>query len=88
MRTPWLCAYWPVRNVARDGQHCESETNELLKLTPWSPISRCVSGIDGQVGGGLVVGLDDHDVRARRGAGGAGRQHEQEREQQSGTPSP
>src|SRR3954447_16380204 len=37
--TPWLCAYWPVRNVARDGQQSEYETKLLSNVTPWSEIS-------------------------------------------------
>src|SRR5689334_3641954 len=37
--TPWLCAYWPVRNVERDGQQSEYETKLLSKVTPWSAIS-------------------------------------------------
>src|SRR6185369_13770266 len=43
--TPWLCAYWPVRNVARDGQHSDSETNECSNVVPAAPISARVRGI-------------------------------------------
>ena len=25
-RTPWLCMYWPLRIVARDGQQSGNET--------------------------------------------------------------
>ena len=38
-QTPWLCAYWPVRKVERDGQQSEYETKLLSKVTPWSAIS-------------------------------------------------
>ncbi len=43
--TPWLCAYWPVRNVARDGQQSEYETKLLSKVTPWSAISDFTFGM-------------------------------------------
>src|SRR5215210_8041104 len=33
--TRWLCAYWPVRNVEREGQHNEYETKLLSNVTPW-----------------------------------------------------
>jgi hypothetical protein len=44
-QTPWLCAYWPVRNVERDGQQSEYETKLLSKVTPWSAISVFTFGI-------------------------------------------
>jgi len=37
-----LCAYWPVRNVARDGQQSENETKLLSNVTPCSPSRRFV----------------------------------------------
>jgi hypothetical protein len=43
--TPWLCAYWPVRNVVRDGQQSEKLTKLLLKVVPWPPISELTLSI-------------------------------------------
>ena len=43
--TPWLCAYWPVRKVERDGQQSENETKLLSKVTPWSAISAFTFGM-------------------------------------------
>ena len=43
--TPWLCAYWPVRKVARDGQQSEYETKLLSNVTPWSAISDFTFGM-------------------------------------------
>ncbi len=39
--TPWLCAYWPVRNVARDGQQSGKLTKLFVNVTPRSAISDC-----------------------------------------------
>ena len=50
--TPWLWAYWPVRNVARDGQQSEKLTKLFANVTPWSPISEltlCITFIDSRV---------------------------------------
>ena len=38
--TPWLCAYWPVRKVARDGQQSENEAKLLSNDVPWATSSR------------------------------------------------
>ena len=50
--TPWLCAYWPVRKVDREGQQSEKLTKLFAKVTPWSPISEltfCITFIDSSV---------------------------------------
>ena len=50
--TPWLCAYWPVRKVARDGQQSEKLTKLFANVAPWSPISEltlCITFIDSTV---------------------------------------
>src|SRR5215210_5178114 len=33
---PVLCAYWPLRIEAREGQHREVVSKALEKLVPWS----------------------------------------------------
>ena len=35
--TPWLCGYWPVRNVARDGQQSGNEAKLLVNVAPSPP---------------------------------------------------
>ncbi len=39
LSTPWLCAYWPVRKVARDGQQSDMLTKLFSNVAPWLPIS-------------------------------------------------
>src|SRR5215207_8269641 len=43
--TPWLWAYWPVMNVARDGQQSGKESIALLNDVPWRASSRLTFGI-------------------------------------------
>ena len=43
--TPWLCAYWPVMNVALDGQHSGNESTALEKLVPFAARYRRTLGI-------------------------------------------
>ena len=38
--TPWLCAYWPVRNVARDGQQSANDAKLLSNDVPWATSRR------------------------------------------------
>ena len=60
--TPWLWAYCPVRNVAREGQQSEKLTKLFLNVAPWAPISEltfCITRIDSDR---LVVGLDHQHV--------------------------
>ena len=59
-RTPWLCAYWPVRNVARDGQQSEKLTKLFLNVAPLSPISELTLIHDPHRLDRLIVRLD-HD---------------------------
>ena len=33
-RTPWLCMYWPLKIVAREGQQSGNETYASLKVVP------------------------------------------------------
>ena len=41
---PWLCAYCPVRNVAREGQQSGYEANAFVNVAPRLPISRSTDG--------------------------------------------
>lgn len=77
VRTRWLCAYWPVSSVARDGQHCDRETTDWSNVTR-SPISARVRCILLQVRDRLVVRLDHDDVRRR------GCRARQQRDEQAG----
>ena len=62
--TPWLWAYWPVMNVAREGQQSGNESTASAKVVP----ARGEQALDVRhvrhVGRGLVVGHHDEDVRA------------------------
>jgi hypothetical protein len=40
-----LCAYWPVRNVARDGQHNEYDATLLVNVVPAAPMSDRTCGM-------------------------------------------
>ena len=42
VRTPWLCAYCPVRKDERDGQQSERVTKLLSNVVPCRPISASV----------------------------------------------
>src|SRR5262245_63182196 len=39
MRMPWLCAYWPVRMEAREGQHSGVVEKVLVNVSPLPTIS-------------------------------------------------
>ena len=45
LSTRWLCAYWPVRKVARDGQQSGKLAKLFEKVAPWSPIRLSVRGM-------------------------------------------
>jgi hypothetical protein len=56
--TWWLWAYWPVRNVARDGQHTGKEATFWANVTPSSPMSRSVlvrTDIDANVWSSVMI---------------------------------
>src|SRR5215207_7423698 len=43
--TPWLCAYWPRRMEARDGQQSGVEAKKLLKVAPVATSRRLTAGM-------------------------------------------
>src|SRR3954463_12341437 len=43
--TPWLCAYWPVMNVARDGQQSGNESTAFVNFVPRAASSLRTFGI-------------------------------------------
>src|SRR3954470_24802066 len=43
--TPWLCAYWPVMKVARDGQQSGNESTAFVNLVPCAASSLRTFGI-------------------------------------------
>ena len=63
--------YWPVRNVAREGQQSGKLTKLFENVVPWAGRAARVRGMKRISSSGLVVGHHDHDVRA--GGGGVGR---------------
>ena len=62
--TSWLWAYWPVRNVALDGQQSGKVVIVSVKLVPLIDQQPLHVGHQLDVGGGHVVGHHDEDVRA------------------------
>ena len=62
--TPWLWAYWPVMKVARAGQQRGNESIASANVVPCAGEQPPDVGHVRDVGGGLVVGHDDEDVRA------------------------
>src|SRR3954468_16209262 len=43
--TPWLCAYWPVMKVAREGQQSGNESTALVNFVPCCASSLRTFGI-------------------------------------------
>src|SRR5215211_5114441 len=55
---PWLCAYCPVRNVARDGQQSGKLTKLFAKLVPnraTRPLTLLITRIDSAVWSSLIT---------------------------------
>src|SRR6266508_1248560 len=48
-RTPVVWEYWPLRMLARLGQHSGFTTKLLVKVIPWPTSSDCTSGIASSV---------------------------------------
>ena len=44
-QAPWLCVYWPVMKLAREGQHSGLLTTAFLSSVPCLPTTRLVNGI-------------------------------------------
>ena len=43
--TPWLCAYWPVMKVAREGQQSGNESTASANVVPFAASRRLTFGM-------------------------------------------
>ena len=86
--TPWLCAYWPVRLVARLGQQSGKLAIACVKFVPSPGQQGAYLGHGRERGGRLVVGHHHHDVGTGvlrgRGAGGQGKPGQREQREGGG----
>ena len=92
--TVWLWAYWPVRNVEREGQHSGNDAKLFSKVVPSAASSARTFAITRTRLDRLVVAHDHQHVRRgrrllRSGArrpGDPGAEHDQEQESEPSHP--